>query len=365
MKCDRIFILRNFIETEHNMKIDFLDKKEQIALSLENMFNKFGFAKYKMNKFEKYSFYMENEKFLDDSRILTFSGPNGKLLALKPDITMSIVKSCLKEADKNHKIYYNESVFRIPKNDDEFKEIQQIGAEYIGTIDTYQTIEVLNLAIRSLAEISDDFMFCISNVALVLALFDDLNLEMYQRSEIIGFIQQKNRHDLKKFLQQENIESGIFDDLITLSGNPKKAMDTLKTWEKFEKYGETLSEMEKVLDILTKICSEDKISVDFSNISNTEFYNDIVFTGYIKGIALPVLTGGRYDNLVQKMGINGKSALGFAVDLSIFDKMTEANKSDVITVNYDEKSNILELITKANRMLDEGKSFLVKGEKTC
>ena len=65
------------------MNIDFLDKKEQIALKLQGIYSYEGYSKYKMNRFEEYSFYMLNEEFLEDSRILTFYDPQGKLLALK------------------------------------------------------------------------------------------------------------------------------------------------------------------------------------------------------------------------------------------------------------------------------------------
>ncbi len=144
------------------MTTTFLDCKEQIAICLEDMFCKFGYTKYSMNRFEEYSFYMENEKFLDDSRVIVFNDPSGKLLALKPDITMSIIKNSLKSAEKNQKIYYNESVFRIPKGGSSYKEIKQIGVEFMGEIDDYQTIEILNLANKALAEISENYVLCIT-----------------------------------------------------------------------------------------------------------------------------------------------------------------------------------------------------------
>ena len=48
-----------------------------------------------MNKFENYELYLENKSFLASENIVTFTDPSGKLLALKPDITLSILKICL------------------------------------------------------------------------------------------------------------------------------------------------------------------------------------------------------------------------------------------------------------------------------
>ncbi|MFI3227833.1 MAG: ATP phosphoribosyltransferase regulatory subunit [Clostridia bacterium] len=342
------------------MTVNFLDEKEQIALKLEDMYSKFGFVKYKMNKFEEYSFYMENETFLSDNRVITFYGPNGKLLALKPDITMSIIKNCLKSQEENHKIYYNESVFRIPKGDDEFKEIHQIGIEYIGEIDTYQTLEVLNLAKRSLCEINPNFMLCISNMALILRFFDDLELNTLQKNQIINFMKQKNIHDLQKYLQSEKIDdSEIFTKLLTLDSDVYKGIKQLRSMFIGSKYVKEIREMENIITFLDEIVDCNRVFLDFSHISSTDYYNGLIFTGYLEGLAVPALTGGRYDKLVSKMGLEGKSALGFAVDLSAVDKLLSSQKAEILTVNYYEDSDLRSLISTSNKYFDEGKTFCI------
>ena len=39
------------------------------------------------------------------------------------------------------------------------------------------------------------------------------------------------------------------------------------------------------------------INIDFSVVSDTHYYNTIVFKGFIEGIPTSVLTGGQYDKL--------------------------------------------------------------------
>ncbi|MFI3114561.1 MAG: ATP phosphoribosyltransferase regulatory subunit [Clostridia bacterium] len=340
--------------------MDFLDKKGQIALKLEDMYSKFGFSKYQMSRFEEYSFYMENETFLGDNRVITFYGPNGKLLALKPDITMSIVKNCLKTAEKNHKIYYNESVFRIPKDGDEFKEIHQIGVEFIGQISTYQTLEILNLAKRSLEQIDENYMLCISNMGLIFKFFEKMNLNSLQKTEILLNMKQKNVHDLEKFLKNENIDDlGIFTKLINLDSDVESGMKQLKEIFKESDYSEEISEMENIAKFLPEIMQKDKVFMDFSHISCTNYYNGLIFTGYISGVAQPALKGGRYDKLVSKMGNLDKSALGFAVDLSATEKILLTKKIEVLNVKYDENSDVYELLRTSNKLFDEGKTFCI------
>ena len=67
-------------------------KEDRIVDGLKELFDQYGYRYYKMRKFEEYSLYMENKNFLSNEYIITFNH-NGKLLALKPDVTLSIVKN--------------------------------------------------------------------------------------------------------------------------------------------------------------------------------------------------------------------------------------------------------------------------------
>lgn len=337
------------------MKINFLEKKDQIALSLENMYNAFGYKKYNMNKFEEYSFYMENKSFLDDLRVIVFNDPNGKLMALKPDITMSIIKNCAKEQDKNHKIYYNESVFRIPKSDTEYKEIRQTGLEYVGEIDTYQTIEILNLACKSLEMLSEDYTLVLSNMGIILSVLDKMELQASQKNEVINFIKQKNMHDLERYIENNQIKNTeILLDILKINHDAKKG---IKELSKIIKDNDCIKSMEQVIDALTKVQPSEKIKLDFSYIASTEYYNGLIFVGYIDGVATQTLSGGRYDKLVSKMGMENKSALGFAVDLTQTNKILADNIIDTQEIKYSENDDIEKIIKNANKMFEDGKAF--------
>ena len=54
--------------------------------------------------------------------------------------------------------------------------------------------------------------------------------------------------------------------------------------------------------------------MDFSIISDTNYYNGMAFEGYIDGLPECVLVGGRYDKLMQRMKKKSR-AIGFAVYL--------------------------------------------------
>ena len=70
-----------------------LKNDERILFRLRALYRAHGYMQYKMSKFEEYDLYVRNKSFLVSDHIITFTDTNGKLLALKPDVTLSIVKN--------------------------------------------------------------------------------------------------------------------------------------------------------------------------------------------------------------------------------------------------------------------------------
>ena len=123
-----------------------LKSEEQALFDLRALYQRYGYTQYKMSKFEEYDLYVRNKDFLIGDGVITFNDTDGKLLALKPDVTLSIIKNSKDEAGTMQRVYYNENVYRISKNTHTFKEIMQTGLECIGDIDAYAMTEVVLLA---------------------------------------------------------------------------------------------------------------------------------------------------------------------------------------------------------------------------
>ena len=126
---------------------DILSYDEQINLELRSLYSQFGYKPYKMSRFEEYELYAENKAFMPSGDILAFTDVSGKLMALRPDVTLSIVKNAIDDGNLK-KLYYNENVYR--SNGIEYKEQMQVGLECIGELDAENVNEVLELAQQSL-----------------------------------------------------------------------------------------------------------------------------------------------------------------------------------------------------------------------
>ena len=88
-------------------------------------------------------------------------------MALKPDVTLSLIKNIALGADQTYKVFYNENVYRTSSASNGFKEIVQTGLECIGKVDMMSECEVLMLAIKSLECISNESILDISHMGFL------------------------------------------------------------------------------------------------------------------------------------------------------------------------------------------------------
>ena len=136
-------------------------REEQAVFALRSLYSRYGYVPYKMSHFEEYELYVHNKDFLVSDQIITFSGEGGRLLALKPDVTLSIVKNAPQTPGVVQKVYYDENVYR------DYREIRQAGLECVGDLGEYEISEVVMLAVRSLSLMQERFALNISHMGLI------------------------------------------------------------------------------------------------------------------------------------------------------------------------------------------------------
>ena len=115
-----------------------LKADEKLLFSLRELYRRYGYRSFRMSKFEKYELYAGNKDFLVSDRVITFNDTNGELLALKPDVTLSIVRNASFRPGYKQKLYYHENVYRPAGSSHQFREIMQCGLECIGDLDNYE-----------------------------------------------------------------------------------------------------------------------------------------------------------------------------------------------------------------------------------
>lgn len=305
-----------------------LNNCEKAIFLLRGLFKNYGYEQYKVSKFEEYDLYMKNKSFLVSENVLTFTDTNGKLMALKPDVTLSIIKNT-KEDEPLKKVYYNEVVYR-PNDENGFREINQTGLECIGDIDTSNVCEVITLAIKSLQQISDTYLLNISHNGFISGILAEAHTDEQINAKILKAVSQRNTAAIKSICEESKISDKVTDALceLCLIYEPiSSCTERLESLILNEQMQAAFYEIYKLNSTLEKEGMNDRVMIDFSIENDMNYYNGIIFNGFINELPVSILAGGRYDNLVQKMGKN-KGAIGFAVYLDLLERIDEKEKAD-------------------------------------
>ncbi len=303
-----------------DLQFDFLSSKERISLSLRALYEKASCNLYRMSRFEEYALYQENSAFLPTQQVITFTDLDGRLLALKPDVTLSIAKSAKPKGNETLRYYYNENVYRPAAESRSYREIAQMGVEFLGAVENTQTAELINLALNSLKVMGDDTVLEIGHMGYIFGLLEAMGASLEAQHKLIPLIRNKNAHDLRILAEKLDItENGIniLQALITFEGDFETVLEKAQKSCLNETMQKALDELNTLKPIFENL--NQKVRLDFSLAGDMEYYNGLVFHGYLSGLARPVLQGGRYDKLLQKFS-KGTKAIGFAIYLDELDR---------------------------------------------
>ena len=308
------------------MTIDerLLKPEEKAAFALRALYDAHGYRQYKMSKFEEYDLYVKNKEFLISDNIITFTDTNGKLMALKPDVTLSIIRSTKDHAEAAEKVYYTESVYRVSKGTRRFQELLQTGLECIGDIGTPQICEVISLAAQSLKLISPHSVLDLSHLGILQDTIAAAGLSKENAGAALRLAGEKNLHELSALLQHADAEpkaAGILKSLVQLYGAPEEILPQLEALLSGIA-AKSMAAFREMLAALKSCPAYDSIRIDFSVVSDMRYYNGAAFKGFIAGIPGSVLSGGQYDALMRRMRRTDR-AVGFAVYLDALERLEE------------------------------------------
>lgn len=245
-------------------------------------------------------------KFLDD---------RGDLLALRPDMTISIarlVSQKFKDANLPLRLYYQATVFRQQKPfQGQPREFWQSGVELIGAGKVATDAEIIMLLIDSLKALGlSDFKVSLSNIAFVKSFLDILandapDLKKYLSAknlvsvnEVLAGLKSTAAKNLQKIINLRGSQALIKAQKLATDNNAKAA----------------LKQLTQLAQLLQKRGYDQYVTYDFSLMPDFDYYTGAVFEAYVEGLGAPIASGGRYDNLLSVFG-NQNTAAGFAFGL--------------------------------------------------
>ena len=339
-----------------------LNLTEKVIFDLRQLYSRHGYRRYKMSKFEEYDLYARNKDFLISDRVITFTGSDGKLMALKPDVTLSIVKNSNDQPAAQQKLYYNENVYRTDRNTGAFREIAQVGLECLGNIDALCISEILSLAARSLLTISESCVLTLSHLGLLSAILAGAGIPESRQAQAINCISRKNTHELADLCRSWGVGDdrlAVLLQAVTTVGPVQTAIPRLQRLLEGFADTTTLTSVVQAAETLDSAC-RGILRFDLSAVDDLRYYNGIVLKGFVEGIPDSVLSGGQYDRLMEKMGRRSR-AMGFAIYMDALEILEAPTSYDVDTVLvYSETDSPCAVRAKAEILMAEGKTVLIQ-----
>ncbi|HEX5888628.1 MAG TPA: ATP phosphoribosyltransferase regulatory subunit [Pyrinomonadaceae bacterium] len=255
-----------------------------------------------------------------------FTDNDGRLLALRPDVTSSVARmaaTLLSERPRPLRFCYAAPVFRQqPQSHAEWRrENTQLGCELIGVGGHEADLEVLRLAAEILSRLNlqSSYVITINNVEIFNGVAAHLELPAVAREQLRRLIDTRETAELQRFLNGlSNSEGRAFLQPTQLTGK----RDVISAVRKVITNTRSVAALDSLEELWTAIESlglADQFEIDLSDVSSLDYYTGLSLKVFVHGAGTSVGRGGRYDGLTGNFG-RAEPAVGFVLNL---DALTE------------------------------------------
>ena len=255
-----------------------------------------------------------------------FTDNDGRLLALRPDVTSSVARmaaTLLSERPRPLRFCYAAPVFRqqTQSHAEWRRENTQLGCELIGVDGHEADLEVLRLAAEILARLDLQANYCITinNVEIFNGVAASLNLPAPAREQLRRLIDTRETAELQRFLAAyPGGDARAFLQPAQLTGKREVLQAALKSIAN-ERSAAALDSLEQLWTAIESLGLADSFEIDLSDVSSLDYYTGLSLKVFVRGAGTSVGRGGRYDGLTGNFG-RPEPAVGFVLNL---DALTE------------------------------------------
>ena len=295
--------------------------RETIRARLASGFQMRGYRQVRTPALEFYDVFGCSEGYFPQANIYKLTDTRGRLLVLRPDCTIPIARltaTRLAGMPLPLRLYYSETVYRVAQDmRGKRNEIFQTGVELIGANCLRGDMEVVELAAEGLAEIAGaGYRIELCHIGYFKALIDSLQADDLTKEQIRQQIEQKNYPALSDLLEQFQGDAAAALKYLPRLFGGEEVFET--AYRLFDQNGaaESLDYLKTIYRYLQQLGLEDRVIIDLGLVNQADYYTGLIFRGYCAGIGEPVLSGGRYDNLMSEFG-EPLCATGFAFNVDL------------------------------------------------
>lgn len=330
--------------------------KRELTDSLLKLYKQWGYSEIMTPVIEYKNVFCGNEvgDVIKEEDIFTFSDEKNIRLAIRPDCTLPIARIAstkLNDVPAPYRLCYSQNIVRAHSD---LLEMTQSGIELIGDNSIISDLEVLLLASKALMSFDKNFRIEIGYATLLNLLIKEYNVGKDVAEEIFDHIEKKNFASLEQLDIPDPIKK-----LPRYFGGPD-VLDKYKQLCDSEPVNRIINYLNDIYIELCKCGFEDHISFDLGIVNPFEYYTGIIFRGYISESGSSVLSGGRYDNLLEKFG-NAYPAIGFGINIDTVFLALKKNIKKSPSPEYlvCALGSISESLAFINQINDSGKSAVI------
>lgn len=294
--------------------------KRRLEERIMAVFRSAGCDEVETPSYEYYDVFASGIGAVRQEKVQKFFDAKGRILVLRPDLTMPIARLCATRLYTGHpiRLCYRGNAFGT---DDAFyaeqREFTQTGVELLGVKGHQADAELIALSIEALRVAGlTDYKVELGQVEFFKGLMEDAGVYGADADQLRAYVDEKNMLGVELCLKQLGVNgklraiilrlinlyggSEVFEEAYALSENPRcrEAIDNLRT----------------VYETLCDFGFENAISIDLGMLQSLDYYSGMVFKGISALIGQPIISGGRYDNLVSKFG-QDIPATGFCMNI--------------------------------------------------
>ena len=340
-------------------------KKNALSAKLDRILKLYGYKDIQTPTFEFFDIFNRERGSVPSRNMYKFIDRDGSTLVLRPDITPSIARCASKyymEQAIPIRLCYTGNTFRNNSSyQGRLKENTQSGAELIGDGSVEADAEMLAMVVDGLKKTGlKEFQVSIGHVDFLKSLMDETKLSEEIKEELYSLILNRNFFGVDEVLTENHVSKKIRDEfqvLPELMGGVEvlKKASAVATDNKAKK---AVARMLKIYKILAFYGVEDHITFDMSMCGNYGYYTGVVFKAYTYGTGDAVVSGGRYDHLIEKFGKQTPS-IGFAI---IIDELMSALSRQKIAVETEKTNLIVYTDTTLKWAVSLAKEFRLRGK---
>lgn len=293
--------------------------KKTIESSLRSVFTLSGFDEIETPTYEHIDVFQSGVGSYIQESMIKFVDTNGRILVLRPDLTVPIARVAATKFDgKAKRLFYIQNSYAAAEPAiGKAGEFTQAGIELIGDESDFADAEVIALAVKALKTAGlRSFTVDIGQVSFFKALIGEASLKDTEIDQLRHAVDAKDKMAIealaKQFGLSEQLSAQItaLTDLFGGSEVFEKALQVSQSKECVD----AVENLRKVYTLLNEYGLSEYITIDLGMLHDIAYYSGIIFRGLATGIGFPVVSGGRYDELLGKFG-NAAPATGFALGI--------------------------------------------------